>query len=906
MAHREAVMRALLRSFWWKILNLKNRTKSEAAFEDELEFHLQMEIEQNLKQGMSYEEARRRAMIALGGLEQTKEACRETRAIRWAIEFWRDLRYGWYLLCKSPGFSAIAVLTLALGIGANAAIFSAVNGILRRPLPYIDSSRLITIKRDQVAHYVTFAQLDEIQQQCTALKQIVTYDTRTYLLAGGVLPKEILAARVSGNFFSLLGTRPLLGRSILPGDMQPGNDRVAVLNYGLWMDRFGGDPGIIGRNIFLDRMPYTVVGVMPREFGVGIWSSYLVENHDGSREEMWLPQVASPKGVHGEAGPLIIARLKKNATLEQVNEQLQPLSARFALAYRAGTQGLKLRARIFDAGIDPRMKIGLLILLGAVGFVLLMACVNVTSLLVARSWTRQRELAIRKALGATRLRILRQFMAESLVLALAGGVVGVFISMWGIRLLRFLAPPNTPRVDLIRLDGRVLCFTMGISLLVAVLVGLAPALQASSQRMANKLKESRGNSYAAIVIRQPKRLRSALVVLEVLLAVIVVVGGALMMRSFHKLMSVNTGVSSNHALMMHVQLSDRFCTFRNEDWEAQERKCWMGAQDVLSGIRRIPGVNRAALALGGSFNGGMIIGHYPGSGRSGLFVDGRQDDQLQAGQWIIGKFVTRDFFDALGIRIVKGRNFEEEDMHARVSIVSESFARKYIPGDPIGKRFGINDQRSSWMEIIGVVNDVRDYSIANQGPVYYSPLSGLSTFGFDAIVQTSANPALLIPAITRGIQSVDKDAPITKIMTVDQILADSAAEPKFQTALMGSFGVLGLILALLGIYGVISYSVVQQTHEIGVRMALGAQRRDILHMILRKWMRLTITGIAIGMAGALALTRILRNMLFEIKPTDPATFFSVAVFLISAALLACYLPAQRAAKTDPIAALRHE
>jgi putative ABC transport system permease protein len=899
------MMFASIRALLWRVSNLLLRTKSEAVLDGELEFHLQMEIEQNLQQGMSHEEARRRALISLGGLEQTKEACRETCTIRWAAELRQDLRYGWRMMRKSPRFTAIAVLTLALGVGANTAIFSAVNGILLQPLPYADPSRLVTIQREQIAYGITSAQLRGIQQQCTALERMATYDSSRLLITGGVVPKQVSAARISSDYFPMLGVKPLLGRPILPEDTQPGSNQVTVLSYRLWMDEFGGDIDIVGHDTSVDHKPYTVIGVMPREFGAGILFSYQVDSYDGSVNGMWVPQIPLLSGTPNRGYPIIIARLKKDATLAQANAQLQPLSARFAATYPAGAKGLKLFVKSFDLGIDPQVRTGLLILLGAVGFVLLMACVNVTSLLVARSWTRQRELAIRKALGATRLRILRQLLAESLLLALAGGALGLFLSLWGIHLLRVLAPPNTPRMDFIRLDGNVLWFTMGISLLVAVLVGLAPALQASSRRTGGTLKEGLGGSFARVAMKPSHRLRSALVVLEVLLAVIVVVGGALMGRSFYKLMSLSTGFSAKHVLTMQVRFSDLICN--NKDMAT---KCSLAAEDVLDRIRSLPGVQRAALSLGGPFSGGFSTGHYAGSGRSGLYVEGQRGDQLPADQWIFGRDVTPGFFAALGIRLLKGRHFEPRDSTSRVAIVSEGFARRYIPGDPLGKRFSTNEDKDGnhpWMEIVGVVNDVRDRAVQESpGPAYYRLFALDGNVSFRIIAQTSANPMPLAPAITRVVQSVDKDAPITHIETVDQIIANSVAEPKFQAALVGSFGALGLLLAIIGIYGVISYSVVQQTHEIGVRMALGAQRRDILHMILREGMLLAITGIAIGIGGALGLTRVLRSMLFEIEPTDPATFVGVAIFLTIAALAACYIPARRAMKVDPMAALRHE
>jgi putative ABC transport system permease protein len=864
---------------------------------------MQMEIEENLRQGMNHEEARRQALISLGGMEQTREACRETCAIRWAAEFRRDLAFGWRMMRKSPKFTAIAVLTLALGIGANSAIFSAVNGILLTPLPYPDLSRLVVILREQCPPYITPDQLREITERCTALGRIATYDNTILTLTGGVVPKDVDAARVSSDYFSLLGTRPLLGRTILPQEMQPGNDRVAVLSHSLWMDEFGGDTGIVGRDISVDHKPYTVVGVMPRDFGAGMFS-YQPEYYDGSFDAMWVPQVPLPPRPRAVSGyPYLLARLKEDATLAQLNAQLKPLSDRFAATYPAGAgaQGLRLFAKSFDLGIDPRVQTALWILLGAVGFVLLMACVNVTSLLVARSWTRQRELAIRSALGATRLRILRQLLAESLLLALAGCATGLFFSTWGIHLVRVIAPPDTPRVDRIRLDAGVLWFTIGISLLVGVLVGLAPALQASSRRMGYALKNGLGGSFAAISIKPSHHLRRALVILEVLLAVILAAGGMLMGRSFYKLMSVDTGLSAGRVLTMRVGLSDLVGKDRD--------KCGMAASDILNRIRSLSGVQQASLSSGIPLHGASIIGHYPGSGGYGLYVEGREGDQIPPGQWTYFSSVTPGYFAALGIRLLRGRDFEPGDRTSQVAVVSQEFARKYIQGDPLGKRFSFRqdgDGRRVWMEIVGVVNDVRDRAIKDsESPTFYTPFLFLSD-RWRIIARTSSDPMLSVPAIVRVVQSDDREARITNIETLDQILANSSAEPRFQTALVGSFGVLGLLLAVIGVYGVISYSVVQRTHEIGVRMALGAQRKDVLYMILREGMLLAVYGTAAGIGGALALTRVLRGILFEIGPTDPATFVGVAIFLTIAALAACYIPARRATCVDPMLALRSE
>ncbi len=886
-------MPASIRAFLFRVLHLHRRPRSEATLDDELHFHLQMEIDCNVRLGMSEAEARRQALISLGGVEQTREACRDARAIRWAAEFWQDLRYGWRVLRTSPRFTAVAALTLALGVGANGAIFSAVNAILLRPLPYADSARLLALRRVQRAYYVTHEELRQIRQTCPALDRIVTYQTAR-LRTGGA--REITAARVSSDFFPMLGVRPLLGRPILPQDTRPGNDRVVVLNFRLWMDQFGGDMGIVGRDIPVGDQRYTVIGVMPHEFGVGLSWSY---DDDG----MWLPLVPFTPPAQDREVAGVIARLKSDATLASANAQLEPLSARFAATHRdRGQPGLVLRAWSLDVGIDPRVRVGLLVLLGAVGFVLLMASVNVTSLLVARSWTRQREFAIRKALGATRPRLLRQLLTESLLLALVGGALGLFLSYWGVQMLRVLAPPYAPRVDRILLDGHVLWFTAGISLLVAVLVGLPPALQASSRRTDDGLKAGAGGFLGAFTTRRPHRVRSALVVVELLLAVVLALGAGLMGRSFYRLMSVSTGVSAGNVLTMHVRFSPGVCS--QQGWATG---CPMAAATVLDGIRALPGVRRTALSWGGLFSGGDVTGHYSGSGRSGLYIEGQDGDHLPGDQWIYGRYVSPGFFSTLGIRLVSGRDFGPGDSTARAAIVSEGFARKYLPGNPLGKRFSTDgDHRDKWMEVVGVVNDVRDRAVRPPGEVYYLAFAFHHTQGFGVVTQASADPLPLVPAILRIVRAVDKEASVTRIETVEQALSNSAAEPRFETALVGSFGVMGLLLAIIGVYGVISYSVVQRTHEIGVRMALGAERRDVLRMILRDGMLLAMTGIGIGTAGALALTRVLRSLLFEIEPTDPPTFLGVAVAVTVATLAACYLPARRAVRVDPMLALRHE
>ena len=883
-----------VRAWFIRITGIFNKSKRDRELSAELESHLQIHIDDNLRAGMSPQEARRRAIIKLGGIESTKENYRDRRSIPIIETFVQDIRFGLRMMRKNPGFTLVAILTLALGIGANTAIFSAVNGILIEHLPYLDASRLLEIQRDQIAYDISFAEVRDIQERCPAFENVAVYRSFSPVILSGAMPEQRSSSYVSGGFFSMLGVQPALGRTIVTADTKPDSTPVAVLSYQLWTDEFGGDPGVIGRDLAIEKNLYTVVGVMPNKFELG------VDRMGDSAEGIWLPLMppTSIPGKRGREGGEIIARVKKGVTFSTAKAQLQILSDRFAQTFPKDAEGVQLIAHAPALSIIPNLQIGLLILLGAVGFVLLMASVNVSALLVARARTRQHELAIRRTLGASRMRIIRQLLSESMLLALAGGALGLLLSIWGIRVLRAIAPPGTPRVDRIHLDHNVLWFTLGISLLAAFLFGLLPALQASSRRMWSALKGNLGGPSINSGIGEQRSLRSALVIAEVALAVILVSAGALMVRSFEKLMQVNTGVRTDHVLTMHVQFSDFGCTSKDGN-----TKCPNKDQLILEEINSLPGVEKAALSMG------VLHGGY--DWRAGLRVEGVQGDLNFSG---LDKPVTPGFFATNGIHILAGRDFVPDDVESKnsIAIVSEGFARKYIPGNPLGHRFSTYDDdktgRHVWTEIVGVVNDTRDRAVSEmyEDPIYYMPFY-LSGVGQSTIIaRTSANPMSLAKAIEQVVWSVDKYAPITNVKTEDQIISDSVAQPKFQAVLLGSFSALGLFLAMIGIYGVISYSVIQRTHEIGVRMALGAQPNDVVRLVLGQGAILALIGVVIGLVGALALTRLLQSQLFEIKANDPLTFAGVAILLMAAALLACYIPARRATRVDPMVALRYE
>jgi len=917
---------------------LFRRGKLDAQLDSELRFHVEQQIADSVAAGMAPAEARRRALAQFGGLEYIKEETRDARGTHFIDTLLQDIRFALRMLRKSPGFTAVAVLTLALGIGANTAIFSAVNGILLEPLLSARFSRMVTVD------LLSIPEIHAIQEQSTAFESTAIYQGNSYIISGGGVPVEAMNSYVSDDFFPMLGVKPLLGRIILPGDTQPGHDLVAVLSYGLWMDEFGGDSRIVERSITVDQKPYTVIGVMPRGFDLGV-------NWGGGNPGVWMPS-AFPFSDPVSRGRFssFVARLKPGVSVGQVESQLDSIYARLKAEYPKQYPAVAERYGRIGWLITPGIQglpnffvhLALFLLFAAVGFVLLMACVNVAALLVGRSWARQRELAIRRTLGATRFRIVRQLLSESLLLAIMGGALGLFFSVWGIRAIRAIAPPYTPRLEYIRLDANVLWFTLAASLLTAILIGLAPALHAASRRVGATLKGGLGGSFAGPAMRQSHGFQSALVVLEVALAVIIVAGGALMARSFYLLMHVDTGVRADHVITMSVRLSDSTCHDsslqlkksgeRTEKSNAAHGKasqkspnqnapdkygpggCYaVATESVLDGIRSLHGVRLTALAEGGVFEGGDVTtsAHYPGeAGEQGLWVDGKAGNEL-SGE-IEGRPVTPDFFAALGIRLLKGRTFEQNELQvpSTVAIVSESFAREYIPGNPLGKQFSVSADKNGnhqWMTIVGEANDVHDRAVSGpfSGLVYYTPYT-LGDRQWQIIARTTVNPTTIVPAIERIVRSLDADAPITHIETVVQIIAESSAQPRFQTVLLGSFGALGLFLAVIGIYGVISYSVVQRTHEIGVRMALGAQRGDVLWMVIREGMLPTAVGLAVGVAGALALTRVLRSMLFEIKPTDPTTFIGVSLLLTAVALLACWIPARRAMRVDPMVALRYE
>jgi putative ABC transport system permease protein len=887
---------------WFRVVLHRSRLESE--MDAELRSHIESYADDLVRSGIPRAEAIRRARLEFGGIERVKEECRESRGIALAESLVQDLRFAFRMLRKSPGFTAVAILTLALGIGANTAIFSAVNGILLKPLPFPEANRLVELLNKDSGFSIPLVQ--DIQAQCPAFSEISVYQIGGGTMLGGSFPESISSPGVSGNYFTMLGVRPILGRPILPIDTSPGSNRVAVLSYALWQKDFGGDSKVVGKTVYFTsvqtakkvrkviRTPYQIIGVLPP-----------YSNPTKAGSGVWIPLVVPPKMSSSRRARWFeaIARLRPGVTIAAANGQLKTLAARLGMAYPATDKGMELRAQSVKDRMVNGVRPELLILLTAVGFVLLIACVNISGMLLARSWTRQREVAIRAALGATRLRMLRQFLTESLLLSFAGGALGLLLARWIIPVLRTIAPAGTPRIENLSIDGNVLWFTLCASVLAGILFGLAPAIQISGRGPGAPFREGLGGSLAGgSSTRRVRRMRDALVVVEVGLAVTLVVGAALMARSLQALMGVSLGYRTDDVFSVTPDLSGSVCDYSHLE------PCRLAAMEILSRIRKLSGVEAATIASTEPLGGGFA---WPG-----IEVEGPKGRKRSDGL-LFYRGIGPGYFRVMGIPLLAGRDFTDGDTSSspRVTIVNRAFAQRFFQGaNPLGQRISKEKDKKGnpeWIQVVGEVGDSRDFAMSQPSdidPEYYLPetQTNADVTAPHFLVRTSLDPLTIVPAVKQQIWSISEEAPIGETTTMKQLVAREEATPKFRTLLLGSFGVLALLIATVGIYGVISYSAKQRTQEIGVRMALGAQSSDILRMILGEGMSLAAGGIGLGVGGALALTRFLRSLLFEIKPTDPATFVGVAILLAVVALLACYIPARRATKVDPMVALRYE
>jgi putative ABC transport system permease protein len=806
---------------------------------------------------------------------------------------WQDLRYGVRLLVRSPGFTATAVLCLALGIGANTAIFSVVDAVLLKPLPYQDPDRLLMLWEKPPGggnNVVSAANFRDWSDQNRVFEGMAAIATDSFNLSGVEEPENVPGKRVSANFFALLGPKPALGRTFLPEEEQTGKDKVVVLSYNLWQRRFGGDPHLIGKPITLNSRKYTVVGVM---------SSYFTRDLPA---HLWIPLAFETKQPNREFHFLeVLARLKPGVTLGQAQAEMDIIAQSIAQQYPKTNRNWGVTLQPFRDQIVARdLRQSLLVLLGAVGFVLLIGCANVANLMLARGASRQKEVAVRAALGAGRSRLIRQFLTESALLAMVGGSLGFLLAYWLVDLLTAVMPPFTlPSEAEVAVDQRVLLFTLGVSLLTGILFGLAPAWQTTKPHLNESLKEG-GRSSTASLGRY--RFRSWLVVAEVALALVLLVGAGLLIHSFWRLHQVRPGFRSDKVLTMAMTIP------RTKYSQAEQVAAFY--RQTLQRVEALAGVERAAVSSTLPLRGWNI--GMPFS------IEGRAAQAAAELQGALFQIISPGYFQAMGIPLLKGRGLTEQDTSQapHVAVINQVMvSRFFAKEDPIGKRLMTESLISGreqlgptvlW-EIVGIAGNVKDSGLREQeSPAIYVP-SAQSPWPFMSLaVRTRTDPVGMVSAVKSAIREVDPDQPVTDVKTMDQIVAESLSQPRFWVMLLGLFAVIAWVLAAVGIYGVLSYSVTERTHEIGIRMALGAERRDVLRLVIGQGMVLILMGVGIGLAGAFGLTRLMSSLLYSVTATDPVTFLVVSLLLTAVACLACYIPARRATKVDPMVALRYE
>jgi putative ABC transport system permease protein len=804
---------------------------------------------------------------------------------------WQDLRYGVRMLLKKPGFTVVAVLALALGIGATSTVFSIVNSVLLHSMAIDEPERVVMLWENNLArnraevevsypNYLSWREQNRVFEEVAALPS-VNFDMT---LTGQGEPQQVEATTVSANFFSLLRSQAALGRTFLPEDEKTGAPTVVILSDGLWKRRYGADPNVLGQKLTIEGESATVIGVMPQEFDFpkGV--------------ELWATLTPSPDGWTNQRGFRVLrsmGRLKPNVSLAQAQAEMDAISGRLGEEFPKENKGYGVTMIPLVKSIFGNARPALFILLGAVTLVLLIACVNVANLLLARAATRHKEIALRLALGASRRRLVRQLLTESLLLALVGGSLGLLLATFGVEYLLRLAPQDIPRIASVQINAQVVAFALGVSFLTAIIFGLAPALQSSKPDLNEALKESGSKSQGGA---RSKRLRSLLVVSEVALAVVLMVGAGLLVRSFNNLQRIDPGFNPDNVFTARVAL------VQSKYPEGAQQKAFF--EQLLGRVKTLPGVESASVVLMRPLSG--TVGWDPP-----FAVEGQTPEEQTANPYSNYEAISPEYFQTMGIPLIRGRAFTEQDRGDQVSVViiNELMARKYWPNeDPIGKRlkFGKAESSAPWLTVVGVAKDVRYREWDAIRPDIYVPYLQNSEYRTDFVVRTNVDPLSLSESFRREVYALDKDQAVAAVTTMDELVSTALARPRFNTLLLGLFAALALVLAMVGVYGVMAYTVSQQTHEIGIRMALGAQTSDVLRMVVVHGLKLIFTGLAIGVAGAFALTRLLSSLLYGISTTDPLTFAGVAVLLALVALFACYLPARRATRVDPMEALRYE
>ncbi|MEW6735010.1 MAG: ABC transporter permease [Acidobacteriota bacterium] len=796
--------------------------------------------------------------------------------------FWQDLRYGIRMLLNKPGFTSIIVITLALGIGANTAIFSFVNSVLLRPLPFDQPEQLVRvyekrIRQGRMRNPASGPDFLDWQQQQTVFQQIAAFTTLSANLTGADEPEQLTGLAVTSDLFKLLRVEPLQGRTFLPEEFKPDPTDAVILSYSLWQRRFAAKDDIIGQALILNGRRHTIVGVMPRGF-----------QFFDKRVEFWSPLLINAQGNRAGHFLDVIARLKPGVTVEQAQTELQTIASRLEQQYQENT-GHSVNVFPLHNEIIGQVSQGLWVLMSAVGFLMLIACANVANLLLAQITIRKREMAIRAALGANRWRVIRQLLTESLLLAGFGGALGLLLGFWGIDLLIALSPDNTPRLDEVSVDFRVMGFTLLLSLLTGIIFGLLPAIQAAKSDLTKALKES---SHTSANSFQRNRARNLLVIAEVAIALVVLAGAGLMIRSFVQLRAVNPGFNPENVLT--IQFSLLGSRYREEPIQAAF------IEQSLERLGALPGVQSIGAVVALPF--GKI------TGTRGFQIE---NNTPQSGEIRNASFnlCSHNYFRTLNIPLLNGRDFTAQDVQGQpeVVIINEHMARHYWPDeDPLGKRIRITGE-GPWRTIVGVVGNVHSTKLELEpGPEMFYPLLQSPFPQLSLTLRTSNDPKSLIDIIRSEIREIDADLPVSNIVLLNELIAESIAPQRLNTFLIGVFSVLALLLAAIGIYGVVAYGVTQRTHEIGIRMALGAQTSTVLKLVVKQGMTLALIGVVLGLGTAFALTRLIKTLLFGVSATDPLTFIIIALLLLLVALLACWIPARRATKVNPMIALRFE
>ena len=868
------------------------RPELESEMETEIRFHVDAYIEDLIAQGVPQAEAARQARIEFGAIENTKEECREATGVTLLENFLQDLRYGARSMVRSPGFTAVAVIALALGIGANAAIFSVVNAVLLRPLAYRDSDRLVTILHGgddpvAVANYIDW------RNQSQSFEAMAAADYWSANLTGLDHPDRLLGLKVTQNLLPMLGVQPFLGRLFVKGEDEVGAEHEVILSYNLWQRRFSGDPNILGKAMVLNGNSYVIVGVMPQGFRFApFWATHA---------ELWVPNAFGDR-IHNRGGNSlrVFARLKGGVSLAQSRAEIASITARLQQQF-PGTNGNVVVMPLKEKVVG-KIETPLLVLLGAVGFVLLIACANVAHMLLSRAAARQKEIAVRTALGARRFRVIRQLLTENLLLAVIGGGLGLLLAVWGIRTLVALSPGDIPRLDSVAIDTRVMLFLFGATLLTSVAFGLAPAMQASAVNLSDTLKEGgRGSSDG---IRR-NRLRSFLVATEFALALVLLIGAGLMIRSFYALRAVDPGFNPHDVVSMVVSVAGS-----NEARPGRRETFY---REVLEKVRALPGIEAA-----GGINHLPLIGDMWGWP---FVIEGRPTPRPGEFPTAVYRIAAPGYFDAMRLPLLQGRDIAASDDSKApgVVVINEKAARAYWPNEnPIGRHisFTSDSKPPVWLTIIGVTKDAVEgdwqrepypeaYLAAFQNAEYLeSP--GTQFQYLTLVARARTDPGALASTIKDTVWSIDRNLPVSEVVTMDEVVDQANAEPRFEMLLLAVFAVVALVMAAVGIYGVMSYSISRRTHEIGIRVSLGATRGEILLLVLRQGMVLALTGAAVGIMGALLLGRLMAKLLYGVPATDPLAFAGVATLLLAVAVIASYLPARRAMRVDPIVALRYE